>query len=577
MKTKFSFKLSIAAILFLAIPAFANLPIPGPHELPDPDGSTCSTDKPVKVYILSGQSNMVGMGQVSNSDPNLKGTLETITADGLFPHLIDDAGAWTIRNDVWYEGVVTATAKKWLTVGCGARGNTIGPELGFGHIMGYYHDEPVIILKASQGNRSINWDFAPPSTERFEYNGRIYAAYGESPGNWPLDGGPGLFGWYAGKQWDDCFMAESEMGPMAWDNGLEYPNNCQVYSNGMTYISKSAHRSTFLSEPGVGPQSSTFWNEYSIFNATDVLDNFATKFPKYAGQGFEIAGFVWWQGNKDMNEGEPHASRYEFNMVNFVKDLRNYFEKRYPDNCTRNAPFVIATYAEGGWDMTGHALTVANGQIAASNPNKHPEFEGSVATVEARDFWRSTSVSPTTAGYHYNGNAETYMLVGDSLGRAMVELLPAYSVNAGDDMITWNGEEVPLNATIQDSNTVASYEWIALNPDPSHITVVLDPAVNELDPSTSVVANPTITITKPAGEALEITLMLKVDDGINKTVIDTINIEVYDDACKATRFGLGITSIADISGNCVLNLEDIAAIAETWLKFTGLSAPIAKP
>jgi len=192
-------------------------------------------------------------------------------------------------------------------------------------------------------------------------------------------------------------------------------------------------------------------------------------------------------------------------------------------------------------------------------------------------FWKSTGVSPTTAGYHYNGNAETYMMVGDSLGRAMVELLPAYSVNAGDDMVTWNGEEVSLSATVADVNTPTTYEWIAINPDPGNVTVVLDPAVNAADPNTSVDVNPTVTITKSAGEAVEVTLLLKVDDGVNKIVTDTVVIEVYDDACKATRFGLGISSIADISENCVLNLEEIAAIAESWLNFTGLTDPIVKP
>jgi len=33
----------------------------------------------------------------------------------------------------------------------------------------------------------------------------------------------------------------------------------------------------------------------------------------YKDQGYEVAGFVWWQGHKDQNAG--HASRYEFNLV----------------------------------------------------------------------------------------------------------------------------------------------------------------------------------------------------------------------------------------------------------------------
>ena len=47
---------------------------------------------------------------------------------------------------------------------------------------------------------------------------------------------------------------------------------------------------------------------------------------------------------------------------------------------------------------------------------------GNVLTVETRDFWRKVEVSPKNQDYHYNRNAETYMLVGDALGRGMVAL-----------------------------------------------------------------------------------------------------------------------------------------------------------
>ena len=68
-------------------------------------------------------------------------------------------------------------------------------------------------------------------------------------------------------------------------------------------------------------------------------------------------------------------------------------------------------------------LTVAKAQLAVSGETgKYPEFEGNVKTVDIRDFWRDASISPRNQGYHYNQNAETYMLVGEALGRAMVEL-----------------------------------------------------------------------------------------------------------------------------------------------------------
>ncbi|MHC4097995.1 MAG: sialate O-acetylesterase [Planctomycetota bacterium] len=245
-----------------------------PYPLPDPDTTPPDTTKPVKVYILSGQSNMVGMGNISGTNP---GTLETVAKrENKFPNLVDDAGGWTVRNDVWYKGVVTATANKWLTVGCGSGGSTIGPELGFGQVMGYYHEEPVLVIKASQGNRSLGWDYLPPGSGQYIYGDYTYAGYGDSPDRWLTGTTPEPIEWYAGKQYDDCFNA-----------------------------------------------------------AHDVLDNFATNFPQWANQGYEIAGFGWWQGHKDQYDAS-YADRYELNMVNFINALRAEFNA--PD-----APFVVAT------------------------------------------------------------------------------------------------------------------------------------------------------------------------------------------------------------------------------------------
>jgi hypothetical protein len=330
------------------------------YPLPDPDGldgTTGPTAPPVKVYIMSGQSNMVGIGYVNEPLNGNPGSLEGITKDeNKFPNLIDGSGNWTERNDVWYEGVVTATAKKWLSAGCGASSDRLGPELGFGHIMGNYHDEPVLIIKTSQGNRSLGWDFAPPGSMQFDYNGYTYAGYGDSPDRWLTGSTPVPIDWYAGKQWDDCMVA-----------------------------------------------------------AHDVLDNFDTKFPQYASQGYEIAGFVWWQGHKD--QYEPMASRYEQNMATFINAIRAEFS-------APTAPVALATIGFGGWSLAEPGLSVANGQLAVSGENgNYPAFAGNVLSVESRNYWRELTDSPGTQDFHYNNNAETYMLVGDALGRAMVNLI----------------------------------------------------------------------------------------------------------------------------------------------------------
>jgi alpha-galactosidase len=312
---------------------------------------TAGKKYPFKITFLTKHAG--GLGWLWRTDiPGLLTTL--VHKDKKFPHLIDDEGNWTVRNDVMYKGVITATAKGPLTVGL--RGNTIGPELQFGHIMGYYHDEPVIIIKASQGNRSLGWDILPPGSERFTFDGRTYAGYKDTPSSWIEGELKKKVNWYAGKQYDDFV--------------------------------KGIH---------------------------DVLDKFDTHFPQYKDQGYEIAGFVWWQGHKDGNPA--HANRYELNLVSLIRAFRAEFK-------APKAPFIIGTIGFGGWKMAGPHLTVANAQLAVSGEKgKYPEFAGNVLTVEIRDFWKEAEESPRNQGYHYNRNAETYMLVGDALGRGMVELL----------------------------------------------------------------------------------------------------------------------------------------------------------
>jgi len=288
---------------------------------------------------------------------DLPGSLFAVVKEqGKYPFLLDDDGEWASRDDVWYRGVVTAGANKWLSVGCGAGDNKIGPELGFGWELGDYHEKPVLILKTSQGNRSLGWDFLPPGSERFEHDGYVYAGYKESPSRWEKGTDPEPIGWYAGKQYDDCVGA-----------------------------------------------------------AKEVLADFDERFPHWKGRGYEIAGFAWWQGHKDTGN-DAHAQRYEQNLVNLIAALRKDFDAPH-------APFVIATIGFGGFEMGGNTLAVAQAQLAMNDYEKRPEFRGNVKTVDIRKFWPRADESPKNQGYHYHQNAETYWNVGQAMGQGMVELL----------------------------------------------------------------------------------------------------------------------------------------------------------
>ncbi len=411
-----------------------------PYPLPDPDNSTGATNKKVKVYIMSGQSNMVGFGEINGSGP---GTLQTITgAEKKFPNLVTSGGGWTSRKDVKYHGVTTDTGKGDLKAD--VSGDKYGPELGFGYAMGWFHDEPVLLIKASQGNRGLMWDMLPPGSPRTVFGATTFPAYGESPEGWATTGGgPTPFAWYAGKQYDDFFIKENDMYPLTlWASGIIYPDTTQLRHNGVHYISKDRGGNTILnhtaspvSEPGIGADWNTYWQVYDVLNTADILDDFAAQYPNWATQGFEIAGYVWWQGYDDT--GEPRATRYEPNMVQFIKQIRSYFENRYNTdgstltNANPNAPFVLATLAtNGGWGNPDPGTAkVAQAQLNVDGTTGlHPEFAGNVKTMEARGYWRDASISPSGQGYHYNWNAETYLLVGDALGRAMIDLQSAPDV-----------------------------------------------------------------------------------------------------------------------------------------------------
>ncbi|MCH7227089.1 sialate O-acetylesterase [Haloferula sp. A504] len=339
-----------------------------PGELAVQKSIKLDADKEVSFKVTYLTDKADGLGWFGRVD--IPGTLKTVVnIEGKFPYLIDEKGRFAPRDDVWYKGVVTATAHQWLNVGCGANKESIGPELGFGHMVGNFHDEPVLLLKTSQGNRSLGWDFLPPGSERFEHTEPdgttyIYAGYKDRAGRWEKGTEPEESSWYGGKQYDECFDA-----------------------------------------------------------AKEVLANFDEKFPHWQDRGYEIAGFCWWQGHKDggeAGEGEAgaHAIRYEQNLARLIEVLREEFK-------APNAPFVVATCGFNGgegWEPGSSARTIWNAQMAVGDSDKHPKLAGNVASVDTRPFYRPPEQSPRNQSFHYHGNAETYMLVGEAMGRAMVEM-----------------------------------------------------------------------------------------------------------------------------------------------------------
>ena len=332
------------------------------------------TGQKVKVFILMGQSNMVGLGKITGPD----GSLEfAVKEKKKYPYLVDAAGAWVERPDVRYVRVMSGRGggmqefnNELMTV---KTCKSIGPEFGIAHFVGDSIDAPVMILKSCIGNRSLSWDLLPPGSERFEFvvkdkagveKKMVYAGYKDKPDFWEMDPAKGLktepgpwvdkngkpIEWYAGKQWDDDI----------------------------------SYAKTVLSD----------------------LDKYHPGAKRY-----EVAGFFFWQGEKDA--GNPgHAARYEQNLVHFIKQVRKEFDA--PD-----AKFVLGTMGESVKGGEGNGALILNAHLAVDgNAGRYPEFKGNVATVYTNPMAQGGS-----GNGHYGGKAEVYMEVGEAMGKAMVELL----------------------------------------------------------------------------------------------------------------------------------------------------------
>ena len=105
-----SMKKSILTAMTLALSGVALQAASIPLQLPRPDGKPGDTKKPVKVYILAGQSNMVGMGNVSGASPEFPSVF--LSADPAVIPGVMPAGSGRRKSACkWVWGGVSALAK----------------------------------------------------------------------------------------------------------------------------------------------------------------------------------------------------------------------------------------------------------------------------------------------------------------------------------------------------------------------------------------------------------------------------------------------------------------------------------
>ena len=289
---------------------------------------------------------------------------------------MDDTGNWSERKGVRYVRVMSGRGgemqqfnNEWMTVNAC---RTIGPEFGIAHFVEAAMDAPVLILKSCIGNRSLGWDLLPPGSERPGRSCRAERPEGresvcglQGPTRF-LGNGPGQRNGNQPPPWLD-----KNGKPVDWYAGKQYDDD-------------TSHAKKVLAE----------------------LDKYCP-----GAQGYEVAGFFFWQGEKDCGNA-VHAARYEQNLVRFIKQLRQDFNA--PD-----AKFVLATLGEATKGIGGNGGMVAPGPTRGGRRHgKYPVFKGNVATVYSNPLSKGGS-----GNSHYNGNAQTYMDVGEAMGKAMVGLL----------------------------------------------------------------------------------------------------------------------------------------------------------
>jgi len=144
-----------------------------------------------------------------------------------------------------------------------------------------------------------------------------------------------------------------------------------------------------------------------VNGVNDSLAQLPRFLPGYQKQGYEIAGMVWFQGIAD-SQSPACSAAYEQNLANLIRDLRR-------DLKAPAMPVAVAVLASG-------SEKVREGQLAISDPQKHPEFAGTVSSVETKPFCFADSQSPGGHASCYYGNVESFLKIGEALGRAMLEL-----------------------------------------------------------------------------------------------------------------------------------------------------------
>ena len=110
---------------------------------------------------------------------------------------------------------------------------------------------------------------------------------------------------------------------------------------------------------------------------------------------------------------EDARAEYAQNLINLIDDVRTAWNQP-------NLPVVVGELGNGGKEASQPMKHFRRQQ---SRIDAHPPFVGNVLFATTIQHARPAESSPNPGhGHHWFGNAESYLLVGDSLGNSMVQL-----------------------------------------------------------------------------------------------------------------------------------------------------------
>lgn len=252
-----------------------------------------------------------------------------------------------------------------LTTGYGSP-RCIGPELEFGTVVGNHHGEQVLLIKTAWGGRSLARDFRSPSA-----------------------------GFPADAVLEKMLADLKKKNPAATLDDVKKPF-------GASYRAM-------------------------LDEVRGTLADLKKHFPDYQGQGYEIAGFVWFQGWNDMIDAAATAE-YTTNLTHFIRDVRK--DLKLP-----RLPFVVGQMGVDGVNAAGNVAKFKAAQAAILDV---PEFKGNVGLVKTDAFWDTDAAAVFKKGwreniddwnkvgsdypFHYLGSGKTMLRIGRAFGEEVLRL-----------------------------------------------------------------------------------------------------------------------------------------------------------